>query len=128
MPIYQGKRPDGSVFEIEWVPLSEDVATIKGKSANFCRPCLETNYGGIGILIDGICSNGCQESTSRMKTRVKKVPSKIEQRLNNLEKEKEKENKLKDYTSDPRAIKYFPDVDSRSHLMFSELAAVSADR
>lgn len=117
METYMSKRPDGSNFAVEWEPLNASMASIKGQDGLFCRYCLEDGSGGFGVLVDGICSKGCEGSMQWLKDNAHRLVKKVVEVQEATDKVEEK----MDYVADPRALKYF-DGNSRVTVMFSELA------
>lgn len=117
MSTYISKRPDGSTFELEWEAVSASMATIQKYEGMFCRFCLENGKGGVGAIVDGVCSKGCKESMVWLKENASKIQKKV-----SVVEEKTIQVDVAElnYEADPKAKKYFDD-NSRVMVMFSEL-------
>ncbi len=118
MAIYNGKRPNGTTFQLEWEPVNEFEGIAKSHSpgTKLCRFCLEKQPpDGIGILIENVCSNKCEESNDWFNKNIHRFKQ-ITQ-----ETSPEKKEMKEAYVGDSRALKYFRDESSRAYVIFSEL-------
>jgi hypothetical protein len=130
MPTYIGNRKDGSSYKVEWSKTSPISASVEKMNGSYCLFCLEDNNPkGIGLLVDGACSNACERSSNFLSVRKRiVVQAKLDENIDNLSNSNllsESRKSCSDYLCDTRAVKY--GLKGRSGIIFSELVKVGAD-